>query len=117
MQYQMFEFRFFSRWKVGPVRMLFINHYSMFIFKQMDKLWRTVVKATQTIPDSLSLTPLDGLAGWCVKTPFAPELVTSSLSTSGRNNSDTLSYTQLHSRLHYGYLKSLLASKPALKVS
>jgi len=84
----------------------------------MDKLWRTVIKATQSMPDSLSLTPLDGLAQWCVKSPFAP--MACQKSTSQRivdeDTGDSVTYAELHSRLHFAFLKSLLASKPALKV-
>ncbi|CAK8684255.1 unnamed protein product [Clavelina lepadiformis] len=87
---------------------------------QMDKLWRTVLKATQSMLDSLSLTPLDGLARWCVKSVFAPTTVNNTTSTQPRDeqpaeNSETLHYQELHSRLHYAFLKALLASKPALK--
>ena len=85
----------------------------------MDKLWRTVIKATQSMPDSLSLTPLDGLAQWCVKSPFAP--MACQKSTSKRivddESGDPITYAELHSRLHFAFLTSLLASKPALKVN
>ena len=85
----------------------------------MDKLWRTVIKATHSMPDSLSLTPLDGLANWCVKSPFAPMAYQKSFSkqTTNDESDNRSSYAELHSRLHYAFLKSLLASKPALKVS
>ena len=83
----------------------------------MDKLWRTVIKATQSLPDSLSLTPLDGLAQWCVKSPFAPMLYQKSTAKHCDDPNLAITYAELHSRLHYAFLKSLLASKPALKVS
>nr|CAB3227167.1 uncharacterized protein C7orf26 homolog [Phallusia mammillata] len=81
---------------------------------QMDKLWRTVIKATHSLPDSLSLTPLDGLASWCVKTPFAPMSLLAPVITTDEC-AENLTYSELHSRMHYGFLKVLLASKPALK--
>ncbi|XP_002128224.2 integrator complex subunit 15-like [Ciona intestinalis] len=79
---------------------------------QMDKLWRTVIKATQTLPDSLSLTPLDGLIQWSVKLPFSDEGSQNKMEIS---TEDGVSYYTLHSKLHYALLKALLASKPALK--
>jgi len=79
---------------------------------QMDKLWRTVMKATaSTLQNSLPLTPHAGICEWCVKTPFAPPSILSEKIES----SDNLEYYQLHSRLQYGFLKSLLVSKPAVK--
>ena len=69
------------------------------------------------MPDSLSLTPLDGLAQWCVKSPFAPSVFQKSITKQPlTDKSENLTYAELHSRLHYAFLKSLLASKPALKV-
>ena len=85
----------------------------VFTSLQIDKLWRTVMKATQSMQDTLPLTPHAGLCEWCVKTPFAPADIISS-KVDGVNG---LEYYQIHSRLQYGFLKSLLVSKPAIKVS
>lgn len=78
---------------------------------QIDKLWRTVMKATASMQNNLPLTPHAGLCEWCVKTPFAPPGTISSKVDSPEG----LEYHQLHSRLQYGFLKSLLVSKPAIK--
>ena len=75
----------------------------------MDKLWRTVLKATNKTQKVLPLTPHTYLLAWCIKSPLIPLSIL--------DEKFITNYINISEKLQYFFLMSIQNSKSIMKVS
>jgi len=73
----------------------------------MDKLWRTVLKATNKTQKVLPLTPHTYLLAWCIKSPLIPLSIL--------DEKFITNYINISEKLQYFFLMSIQNSKSIMK--